>query len=105
MVSPVREKSHIFERLAGERRRIKARGVRRLGLFGSFVHGLQNDDSDVDLLVEFDPTRKTFDNFEGLADLLEGILQRRVELVTTEALSPYLGPRILAELQDVPLDD
>ncbi len=105
MVSPVREKSELFERLTSERRRIKARGVRRLSLFGSFVPGLQDDNSDVDLVEEFDPKQKTFDNFERLAELLEETLQRRVELLTTEALSPYLGPRILSELQDVPLDD
>jgi uncharacterized protein len=105
MVSPVREKKHVLERLISARRSIKARGVRRLGLFGSFVHGKQGDDSDVDLLVEFDPQRKSFDNFDSLANLLEEVLHRRVELVTTEALSPYLGPRILAETEYVSLDD
>jgi hypothetical protein len=37
----------------------------------------------------------------ALADLLESVLERQVELVTTEALSPYLGPHILAEAADV----
>jgi hypothetical protein len=57
----------------------------------------------VDFLVEFEPGLKTYDNFLGLSYLLEEILGRSVELVTSEALSPYLGPRILLEAQDVPL--
>jgi predicted nucleotidyltransferase len=57
------------------------------------------------MLVDFQPGQKTFDNFMGLADLLEEILRRRVELITTEGLSPYLGPRIMADVEDVPLND
>jgi predicted nucleotidyltransferase len=55
----------------------------------------------VDVLVKFDPTLKNLDRFMALADLLEEILERRVELVTREALSPYIGPHILAEATDV----
>jgi len=77
--------------------------VKRLGVFGSFVRGQQRPDSDVDLLVEFDPALKTFDNFMALSLLLEDLLQRRVELVTTESLSPHLRPHILDEVEDVAL--
>lgn len=48
-------------------------------------------DSDVDVLVEFAPTEKTFDRFMALADLLEDTLEHRVEVVPTESLSPLLG--------------
>ena len=105
MVSAVRGKNELLERLAREAAQIKAHGVRRLGLFGSFVRDESNGDSDVDLLVEFQPGRKTFDNFMALADFLENVVRRRVELVTTESLSPYIGPRILAEVEDVALGD
>jgi predicted nucleotidyltransferase len=57
--------------------------------------------ADVDLLVEFAPGAKSFDKFMALAELLEEPLGRRVELVTTEVLSPFIGPKILAEAQDV----
>ncbi len=80
---------------------IRALGVRRLALFGSVARDEARPDSDVDLLVEFIPGEKTFDRFMALADLLESLLDRRVELVTTEALSPFIGPRILAEATDV----
>lgn len=80
---------------------IRALGVRQLALFGSVLRGDARPDSDVDLLVEFDPELKSFDRFIALAELLERLLGRRVELVTTEALSPFIGPRILADAADV----
>jgi len=76
-------------------------GVRRLALFGSVLRNEARPDSDVDLLVEFAPGQKSFDRFLALCDLLEARLGHRVELVTTEALSPFLGPHILAEATDV----
>ena len=52
-----------------------------------------------DVLVEFDPAQKTYDNFIALAELLEVHLRRPVDLLTTESLSPYIGPRILDEAE------
>jgi uncharacterized protein len=74
-------------------------GVRQLGLFGSFARGEQRPDSDVDLLVEFAPGQKTFDNFMRLALFLEDLFHRRVELVTPESMSPYLRPYIMDEVE------
>jgi len=76
-------------------------GVSRLALFGSVLRGHPHKDSDVDLLVQFVPGSKSYDRFLALSELLERCLGRRVELVTTEALSPFLGPRILEEAEDV----
>ena len=80
---------------------IRGMGVRRLALFGSVLRNEANSASDVDLLVEFEPTLKTFDRFMALADMLESTLDCRVDLVTVESLSPFIGPRILAEARDV----
>lgn len=103
METVVQTKQDILAVISENQARIRALGVRRLGLFGSFLHGEQRSDSDVDFIVEFQPGRKTFDNFMELTFLLEGLLQRRVELVTTEALSPYIGPHILEEVEYAPL--
>lgn len=89
------------ERLLASQRELRALGVQRLALFGSVLRDEARADSDVDLLVQFLPGTKTFDRFLAVLDLLEERLGRRVELVTTEALSPFIGPRILAEAQDV----
>jgi hypothetical protein len=99
MQSTVMTKQDILNTLYESRIRLRTFGVRRLGLFGSFVRGEQAANSDIDLLVEFEPGRKTFDAFMGISLFLEQILQRRVELVTVESLSPYLGPHILKEVE------
>jgi predicted nucleotidyltransferase len=103
VTTAVDTKQEILERLGLHRERISALGVTRLGLFGSFLRDEQRPESDVDILVDFQDGKKTFDNFIRLAFLLEEIFQRHVELVTSQALSPYIGPRILAEVQDVDL--
>jgi predicted nucleotidyltransferase len=81
--------------------RIKALGVKKLGLFGSFVREEQGVESDIDLLVEFEQGKKTFDNFMQLSFFLEDLLKRRVELITPESLSPYIGPHIVNEVEYV----
>jgi predicted nucleotidyltransferase len=88
-------------RLQAAEAEIRLFGVRRLALFGSVLRGEARPDSDVDLLVEFAPGEKSFDRFMALADLLESIREHAVELVTTEAPSPYIGPHSLAEAADV----
>src|SRR5579864_1279712 len=90
-----------IERLVAFEPEIRALGVQRLALFGSVARGEARSESDVDLLVEFVPGAKTYDRFLALSELLEARLGRTVELVTVEALSPFLGPHILAEAQNV----
>jgi predicted nucleotidyltransferase len=94
-------KEQVIGHLQSIRPQIEALGVRRLALFGSTVRGHAHAGSDIDLLVQFDPERKTLRTFMALAFLLEEALERRVELVTTESLSPLIGPHILREAEDV----
>lgn len=91
----------VIERIERLKSQLQAQGVRRLALFGSFARDKQRSDSDIDLLVEFAPGKKTFDRFLAVCELLEETLQRRVEVVTPESLSPHIGPRILQEAEDV----
>jgi uncharacterized protein len=73
--------------------------VHQLGIFGSFVRGEQTENSDIDLLVEFDPNARfgllTFCQLEN--DLSE-LLRRKVDLVMKDGLKPRLGERILQEV-------
>ncbi|MCS6911444.1 MAG: nucleotidyltransferase family protein [Anaerolineales bacterium] len=98
-------REHVVALIQRQALLLRALGVRRLGLFGSFVRGEQTNSSDVDVLVEFEAGQKTFDHFMQLAALLEGALGREVDLVTPESLSPYLRPFILQEIEYVALDD
>jgi predicted nucleotidyltransferase len=97
--APTRDQT--IQRLLAAEAEIRQLGVRRLALFGSVARGEARPDSDVDLLVEFAPGQKSFDRFMALSDLLERLVGHPVELVTIEALSPFIGPHILAEAADV----
>lgn len=94
-------KQEIINRLQAHQAHIDHYGVLRYGLFGSFVRNESRPDSDIDILVEFEPSQKTFDNFIQLAFYLEDLLGRPVDLITSDSLSPYIGPRILQEVEYV----
>lgn len=95
----VNNKQELMLRVSGSRAQLASLGVARLGLFGSFVRGEQGRNSDVDLLVEFAPGQKNFDNFMALGFLLEELFDRKVELVTLESLSPYIRPHVMNEVE------
>ncbi len=97
----INSKKDVLSIIQQNRKSIKTLGVKKLGLFGSFVREEQNKNSDIDLMVEFDKGKKTFDNFMQLSFLLEDLLEKKVELVTTDAMSPYIRPYILKEVEYV----
>jgi predicted nucleotidyltransferase len=94
-------RSDVEARIRAAQTDIFGLGVRRLALFGSVRRDTAHADSDVDLLVEFEPDQKTLEHLVALGDLLESVLGRHVELVTPEGLSPFLRPYILADAMDV----
>jgi predicted nucleotidyltransferase len=78
---------------------LTAFGVNKIGLFGSYVRNEQSSKSDIDILVDFLPAKETFDNFIGLYDYLENLFtNEKIEVVTLNGLSPYIGPTILKEV-------
>jgi len=83
----------ILDLLKSNEVQIKSFGVRRLSLFGSFVHGNDTEKSDLDLVVEFD--KKTFDAYMDLKFFLESLFDRSVDLVLAEALKPRLRRSIM----------
>ena len=87
----------VMETLKKHEREIKERyGVRRIGVFGSYVRGEQKETSDIDILVEFD--EPTFDNFMNLSFYLEGLFGKKVDLITTRGMSPYFSPVVKKEV-------
>lgn len=84
------------ERLAGFCRR---NHIRRLALFGSVLRDDFGPDSDVDVLVEFEPGQVLGLRFFALERELSEILGRKVDLNTAGFLSPYFRGRVLAEAE------
>ena len=73
-------------------------------MFGSFARGEEREDSDIDILVVYEPGHKTFDNFLGLIDYLERSFDREVEVVTKEAVSKHIWPYIKKEVEYVEMN-
>jgi predicted nucleotidyltransferase len=97
----VQNKRTLITLLKANGQKLRSYGVANLSVFGSFINGKPSPESDVDLLVDFDPNKKTYDNFMDLSFFLEDLLGRKVELVTPQSLSKYIGPHILKEAENV----
>lgn len=90
----------VAELVQAERERILEiagrHGARNVRVFGSVVHDQARADSDVDLLVDFEPGRSLLDQTALIADL-ESLLGRKVDVVTEKGLYWLLRRRILKE--------
>jgi len=75
---------------------MKQYGVKRIELFGSYVRGEQREDSDLDVLVEFDRPVSLLD-VVGLEQFLSDILQTKVDVVLRRSVRPELKEIILKE--------
>lgn len=91
----------IKEILARHRKELKEQyGVVVIGVFGSYARGEQSENSDVDILVEFERPIG-FVRFIKLEDYFSQLLGIKADLVTPKALKPYMGEQILREVQYV----
>ena len=68
----------------------------RIGLFGSFVHGHANSDSDIDIVVDL--AEPSFDHYMDLKFFLEDLFGRSVDLVLADTVKPRLKPVIKREV-------
>jgi predicted nucleotidyltransferase len=79
---------------------VRRYGVKRLALFGSYAREDQREDSDVDIMVEVEPSIGL--GFVELADRIEEALGVRTEVVSRRAIKPHYWEMIKEELIDVP---
>ncbi|MCK9274576.1 MAG: nucleotidyltransferase family protein [Syntrophales bacterium] len=95
------EKKEIIEIIKHNKKELSSRyGVKKLGLFGSYVKDRQRKRSDIDLLVTFDRDIDLFE-FVDLRDYLEKRFHAKIDLVMESALKPKIGKHILAEVEYV----
>ena len=92
-------KEFILSEMKQQKRELQKLGIVRIGLFGSYVREEQTEKSDIDILLEFEPEKENFDNYMTVYDILENLFRNeKVEIVTKNGLSPYIGPQILKEV-------
>lgn len=72
--------------------------IHRIALFGSMARGEQTEESDVDILVDVDPSIGL--GFVDLAECLEAALGRHVDLVSLRAIKPGMWKKIEPDLID-----
>ena len=74
-------------------------GIKDIGLFGSYAREEQTAKSDIDILIDFEPDKESFDNYMAAYDYFEELFKNeKIEIVTKNGLSPYIGPSILNEV-------
>jgi len=102
---PVRNRAEVMARIRSQAPAIRAMGVDHCALFGSFGRDQGvTPSSDVDVLVNFRAGHKSLDSLMQLADLLEQLLMRPVDVVTREGISRHILGSVMAEASDVAID-
>lgn len=91
----------VLHTIAQQKSALSAYGLRRVGVFGSFVRRQEKNTSDIDILLDFLPEKKTYKNFFASTNFLEQILKRPVDAVTLQGLNPYIKPRVDQEVSYV----
>jgi len=79
----------ILEKVKKEKVKLKEKGVKKIGLFGSYAKNKQKQKSDIDFLITFD--KMDFDNYMEVMFLLKKIFKRKIDLVIEKNLIPELN--------------
>ncbi len=91
------QKLILTEALAAEIRQLgDCYGIRNIRVFGSLARSEEDLESDIDLLVEYVPGHGGF-AFVDFCDAVEGLLRRKVDVVTEKSLHPIIRDKVLAE--------
>lgn len=98
-------KEEIIEKLRENMGILKKYGVRRIGLFGSYIRGEQKRDSDIDLVVEFDRElfgkdfKGLFDAFMGVSSYIERLFDRKVDILTPDSIRTIRIKEVAEEIE------
>ena len=84
----------VIARLKRAEPALRARGIRRAAVFGSVARGEERPDSDIDILVEFEPGREgSIYEYMGLKEYVASLFEGQVDVIDRDALKPHLrGP-------------
>ena len=73
-------------------------GISYLALFGSHARGDARESSDIDLLVDFNEEKSLLDHVR-LENNLEGLLGKKVDMVTRRSLHPYIKEYVMEDIE------
>jgi hypothetical protein len=92
------DSQEILAKLRANESVLRARGVSHAALFGSRARGDNRPDSDIDIMIEFDPeAHVTVFNYAGLKDYIAGLFDGPVDVVSRDGLKPYVRPAVITD--------
>ena len=91
-------KNDIVKTIQENMEEIKSYGIEKIGIFGSVATDSQTEQSDIDILIEFQKDKKAFDNYMELKFFLEKLFNRKVDLVIEGALKSRIRDSVLREV-------
>lgn len=91
-------RDEIIKKLKAREADLRAQGVAHAALFGSIARGEDHPDSDIDILVDLDPTIVvTTVDYAGVKDFIADMFDRPVDVVSRESLKPRVRPKATAD--------
>ncbi len=92
------QRDDVLRRLKDNETALRTRGVSHAALFGSVVRDEQRLDSDIDIMLEFDPTaRVTIVDYAEVKEYVASLFDEPVDVVSRDGLKPYVRPTATAE--------
>jgi len=92
-------KNEVIRILQNNSDKIQRFGVKKIGLFGSYVKDAQIESSDLDFIVEFERGEKSYDNLAELKFFLEDLFDKEIDLVTIDSIRPELKTDIMENIE------
>lgn len=95
-------KQEIIQTIQDNKEAIKSFGVTEIGLFGSYVRNEQTETSDIDILIDYDIDKISYIKYFNACEFIETLFnENKIDFVTKNGLSKYIGPHILKEVNYV----
>ncbi len=96
----MKNKDEIIEELKKIKSELKSKfDVEQIGIFGSYVRGEENEDSDLDILISLNANHHVgLIKFNSLKEILSNLLNIKVDLVVKDGIKPALKKYILNEV-------
>ena len=79
-------KEEVIKLLRENMGKLREFGVRKIGIFGSAARDELGDESDIDIVVEFEENRGGFEDFGGVVEFLENLFGKKVDILTPKGI-------------------